>query len=432
MYLLYNTLLLLATIILAPAWAPLLLVRTGYRTGFWQRCGALPGALRTACRRCRPIWVHAVSVGEVTAAAALITQLRTHWPGVPVVLSTATATGRQTARRINAADHVIFLPFDYPPIVAHAVRTIRPRMLITLETEIWPNLFRCLARSGIACALVSGRISERSLPGYRRFRPLFRRVLQHVTVLGMQTQRDAERIASIGADPARVSVTGNIKFDQAPPSATAAELAALRQRLGLSDTQPVLVAGSTHRGEEEILLDAFARLRRSHAGLTLILAPRHPQRFAEVAALLRQRQITYHAWSTGTAAPARDTPQLILLDTIGELGRVYNLATIVFVGGSLVPVGGHNVLEPASLAKPVLCGPCMHNFVHITRELRQRDALITVSDTEDLIRQAGRLLDDRVRRRQLGQRAAAVIAANRGALARTCALLAPLAQRWPT
>lgn len=420
MYILYNSLLMLLTVALLPLLPLVLCLRRKYRIGFLQKCGLVPRHTLRQCRSHPPVWVHAVSVGEVMAAIPLLKALKAALPGTPVLLSTVTATGHQTAQRnAGMADHIIYFPFDYPVIVRQVVRGVMPRAFIMLETEIWPNVLRELHRHRIPVMIVSGRISERSHRSYLLFRFFFRRVLGCIDCFCMQTEQDARRIEEIGAAAARISVTGNIKFDQQLPAITPREQQQLSEALHIDPNLPVLIAGSTHRGEETILLDAFETMAERHPDLLLILAPRHPERFDEVDELLHHRGIDFIRKTRLRPGAPPPPGNVILLDTIGELAKTYSIGTIIFIGGSLVPgVGGHNVLEPAAFQKPVIFGRHMENFTEIARILIERGAALQVSDAHTLTEKALGLLDHPEQRQEIGQRAYDAIRENSGAVTR--------------
>ncbi|HEY2989787.1 MAG TPA: 3-deoxy-D-manno-octulosonic acid transferase [Candidatus Binatia bacterium] len=394
LYWIYNveaTLGLLLGFALLPLW---LVLGKRYREGFFQRLGFYPRALRASIRGARPIWLHAASVGEVLAARALADALKSKFPERKIVLSTFTSTGRDVARRSVAADLFVFLPLDHPWIVGRALAVFDPCILIVLETELWPNLLRLSYKRGIPTLLLSGRLSPRSFRRYFFFRRFFSPVIRQLTALGMQSPEDAERVVRLGADPRRIQITGNLKraamFDDE-------NRANGRPRIDLllngKERRRVLVAGSTHRGEEEILMEAFQRLRPSFPDLVLVLAPRHPQRFPEVEKLLEKSGLSYAKRSEMNGLHAT-APDVIFLDTLGELAIFYSVADIAFVGGSLVDGGGHNVIEPARFRKPVLFGPHMTNFTAIAEELKRSGGGIEVSGKDELMRELARLLRD--------------------------------------
>jgi 3-deoxy-D-manno-octulosonic-acid transferase len=367
------------------------------------------------------LWVHAVSVGEVQAAASLVRALRQRYPQLPLLLTTSTPTGRGRARSLFGDEvGVRYLPYDLPGPVRRFLDRARPRLGIVLETELWPNLYRDCARRGVPLVLASARVSARSVRRYRWLGGLVRATLARV-VVAAQSEADAARFTALGADPAQVRVVGNLKFDFELPPRTEAQGRALRATLGAA--RPVWVAGSTHDGEEELVLDAHARLRAARPDALLVLAPRHPPRFAAVAALLRRRGVAFVARST--AQPVTATTEVLLVDTLGELVLFYAAADVAFVGGSLVPVGGHNLLEPAALGKPVITGPYTANAAPVARLLIDAGAAEVVADGAALAASVTRLLADPAAMRGAGGRGLAAVGANRGALARFLALLEP-------
>jgi len=371
------------------------------------------------------IWIHAVSVGEVLAARILVQPLKARFPGHRVFVSTTTLTGNAVARdTVRGADGVFFAPFDFARPVARVLDRLDPALLVLVETEIWPNLIHHARRRGARIAVINGRISPRSFPRYRRVRPLLRHVLAEVDLFLMQGDAHRARMLEMGAPPERVHVVGNLKYDAVrEPEAPAA----LRRALGQDgpDPRPLWVAGSTVEGEEEAVLSAFAALRRRHAGARVVIAPRHPERFAAVADLVARRGL---ACARRTLLPdgGWNGGDILVLDTLGELAQVYPLATVVFVGGSLARAGGHNVLEPAVAGKAIIVGPHMENFQEIASAFLAEDALVQVGDAAGLTDAVVRLFADAAARDALGSRAQRIVARNRGALDRTVDALAAL------
>ncbi len=410
MYVIYNIVLVLATLVLSPYILFKLATVPKYRGGITQKLGRVrKGVMKFLKDGSRPIWVHAVSVGEVMAAHPLIRDLRKKYPGRRLILSTVTVTGNLTAKqRVPEADAVFYFPFDYPWIVRRVIGKINPAIVLIAETELWPNFFRELKRQGIPSALINGRISPRSFGNYRKFRRFFSQVFENVTLFCMQSEEDASRIMEIGANPAKVIVTGNLKFDQKIPVSSQAPIT-------IASGRKVITAGSTHRGEETILLDTFIRLRKKHPDLVLILAPRHPERFEEVGGLITNAGFECQR-RTNLKGPVKD---IVLLDTIGELRSFYGLCDIAFVGGSLVKVGGHNLLEPAAMKKPVLFSRYMFNFKEISEEIVRAGGGLMVKDKEDLYHQLDNLLSDKRQADAMGLKAFRVIETNSGATART-------------
>jgi 3-deoxy-D-manno-octulosonic-acid transferase len=422
MYPLYNLLLIVASLGALPYFAVKSLSTRKYRAGLRQRFGHVPAAVVTALKGERPLWLHAVSVGEVIAAVPLVKALQQRFPRLPILVSTVTETGQATARDKMGADAYVYFPLDYPWVVRHVIARLHPCLFLMVETEIWPNFLRELASHAIPAVLVNGRISPRSFRGYRRLRPFMRQVLQSLTGLSMQTQLDAERIIAIGAEPARVHTTGNIKYDLSLETLASAEEHALRMELGLGQ-DPVFMAGSTHRGEEEIVLDAYLRARTRVPTLRLVLAPRHLDRLDEIEALLRSRHLSVRRRSQGRPSAREAQELVVLLDTIGELAKVYAVGTVVFVGGSFVPIGGHNILEPAAHRKAILFGPHMHNFHQIAAVLLEAGGAQQVQTPDSLSLAMIGLLQDSEHRRVLGDAAYRVLRQNQGALERNVQLI---------
>lgn len=425
----YSAYSLLLTLVLL-AWSPSIILRAlrspHYREGWRERLGCYPEALLSRFQAVQPVWIHAVSVGEVGAASILANLWTTRRPTLPLLVSTVTGTGREVARRtFPQAAAVVYFPIDLPMVVHRTLATVRPRLILLTETEIWPNFLHECAASKVPVAIINGRISERSFSRYRLVRPFIRQVLQCVDLFCMQTGTDAKRILALGASPERVHVVGNLKVD-ATPHADASLLAEQwRRELHIEAERPVLVAGSTHAGEEEVLLQVFSRLRGEFPDLLLILAPRHPERVAQVETVIAGQGLT--AVRRSALVQGRDgAKNVILVDTVGELAALYAVGSISFVGGSLISRGGHNLLEPALYGCPVLFGPHMENFNEASAYFIERGAAIQVSDAADLTRQLARLLRDPAARERMGQAAMAALAAHQGACERTVALLEQL------
>ena len=409
MYVIYNLFLIIATVLLFPVILFKLITVPKYRGGITQKLGRLRKGVMRVIRGTRPIWVHAVSVGEVMAAHPLIRELKKKYPDQKLVLSTVTVTGYYTARRrVPEADAVFFFPFDYPWIVRRVIRGINPCIVLIAETELWPNFFRELKKAGIPSAVINGRISLASFKNYMRFSKFFSRVFSYVDLFCMQSEADAVRIKDIGADPNKVIVTGNLKFDQKIPTTQ------LRPFV-VGPGKKVITAGSTHRGEEAVLLDIFSQLRTKYPELLLILAPRHPERFDEVAGLINKAGYECQR-RTRLRGQVND---VLLLDTIGELRAFYALCDIAFVGGSLVKVGGHNLLEPAAMKKPVIFSRYMFNFKEISEALIAAGGGVMVKDKGELLFQCDKLLTDRELAKRMGEQAFRVIEMNSGAAKKT-------------
>lgn len=416
MYALYSAVLGMGLL----AYLPAFLIRrrrAGYRRNLGQRLGRLGEGLPPEPR----CWIHAVSVGESAAAVPLVEGIRRRWPELGILVSTITPTGARIVgeRLAGTAVHRYF-PIDLAGPVCRALDAARPRFFIAIETELWPNFLRALARRRIPAMIANGRISDRSFRRYRWVRGLMRRVLADVSVFAMQTDEDARRIIALGAPPSRVVVTGNLKSDLLPEAA-GDDPAGWRARLHLGAGARLWIAGSTHRGEEAVVLDAFLRARTRCPELALLLAPRHPERAGEVEALIRERGLRA---ARRSRLPADGTPgAVIILDTVGELAALYALAEIVFVGGSLVPIGGHNVLEPAMRGKPVLVGPHMSNFREGAELLQRSGGGLVVKDAPELERELAHLLEDRDLARRMGDAAREAFAGRQGAVSATLDLV---------
>ncbi len=388
----------------------------GYGRSLGQRLGRFGEGLPREPR----CWIHAVSVGEAATAVPLVEAITRRWPQLGIVMTTVTPTGaRIVADRLAGRAVHRYFPIDLPGPVRRALDAVNPRFFLCMETELWPNLLRALAARGVPSMIANGRISDRSFRRYRLVRFFTARMLAHVRVLAMQSEEDARRIIALGARPERVVVTGNIKNDLIPPEGGGD---ALWQRLlGLDDGEPVWVAGSTHRGEEAIVLDVYLHLRARVPTLTLVLAPRHPERVAEVERLVRERRLQPVRRSELPKSQARGA--VIIVDTVGELAQIYRVASVVFVGGSLAPTGGHNMLEPALLRKPVLFGPHTTNFRESAELLLEAEGALVARDGAELEAHVGALLMDAERRRLMGEAAFKAVAGRRGAIKHTLELV---------
>jgi len=381
----------------------------GYRQRIPERFGfALP-------RFKQAIWVHAVSVGESLIAVSLIKKLRLVYPSLPIVVTTMTPTG---AARIQAAlgDTVthLYVPYDLPTAINRFLKRINPLIAIIMETELWPNFYAACEQRDVPIVIANGRLSERSAQGYRRISALTWEMLSRVNLLMAQGKADAERYIALGMNPQRLVVTGNIKFDLELPADLISRSEVLRMHLGKN--QLIWIAASTHSGEEELVLKAHALIRERLPEARLILVPRHPERFDEVAHLLTQQGFSYIRRSQGESCQA-DTA-VFLGDTMGEMLLFYAASDVALVGGSFAPIGGHNLLEPAALAKPVISGPQLFNFTEISELLLRADALVIVPDAPRLAETVLHYFTDVSARKQKGEQARQVVEANRGALAK--------------
>ncbi|MDB6088103.1 MAG: 3-deoxy-D-manno-octulosonic acid transferase [Gammaproteobacteria bacterium] len=411
----------------APLISVALLCRGLRDRSYWRHFGERFGfgpTLETPC-----IWVHGVSMGEVQAAAALVSTLRQRYPEVPIVVTTFTPTGANRARLLfKDLAQVRYLPYDLPGSVRRFFKRVRPRLAVIFETELWPNLYRECGRRRVPLILASARLSPRSVGRYRRLGALFRETLSHGVVVAAQGKVDADRFRALGADPGSTHVTGNLKFDFAVPADIAARGHRLRARY--APGRPVWTAGSTHGGgEEEALIEAHKRVRELHSGALLVMAPRHPNRFGEVASTLERQSVRFIRRSQETSAAAIEGAEVLLLDTLGELLDFYAAADVAFVGGSLVPIGGHNLLEPAALGLPILTGPNNFNSEDVARLLIARGAAEVVTGPQELGDRVAALLSDPAARVRIGAEGRAFVDANRGALVKLMGLIVPLLEQ---
>lgn len=366
-------------------------------------------------------WIHAVSVGEVNAALPLIYQLNNKWPGLSIVITTMTTTGSDRVRKVLGENvYHCYLPYDYPGAVKRFIERIQPQLGMVMETEIWPNLITQCHTKNIPLVYTNVRLSQRSWRGYNRFRRLFSAVLPKVSQFAVQSEADAKRLIQLGAPEQHVNVTGSIKFDISLPPSLGEAGESIRRQLGWN--RPVFLAASTHDGEEAAAIEAFAEIRTQLPETLLILVPRHPERFSQVIRLCEKSGLNTRIRSNmmGTSF---DNVDALVVDTMGELTMFVAAADVTFMGGSLVPVGGHNLLEVASLKKPVIFGPHMFNFAEISELFLQQGAGIQVQHTSELAEVVIRLLDDAAMRDRFGNEGVKLMEQNRGALDRVINLI---------
>jgi 3-deoxy-D-manno-octulosonic-acid transferase len=427
MYLAYSIASLLVFLIVSPYFVYQAIRYKKHVGSLRQRLGLLPITLNLDGEP--SIWIHAVSVGETLTARALIADLRAQYPRLRLFLSTTTIAGQQVARKnLTDIDAVFYFPFDWTFIVRRTLDIVKPRMFVMMETEIWPNVLRECRVRGVRTAVINGRISARSYPRYRLVRPLFRRVLADIDRFCMQSEESARRIIDLGADPKRVTVTGSLKFDSLPvpgPPSHGRPRELVLRHLRVAPTRVVVVAGSTMKPEDAAVLRAFARIRSLAPGALLVIAPRQKERFAEVERLALDEGFTV-ARRSNLPIDGEPRVDVVVLDTFGELAQVYQIATVVFVGGSLADYGGHNILEPAIFGKPIVFGPHMHNFREIAEAFLTHGAGVQVHSDRELGEALRNLVTDPVRRARLGAAARALVDANRGAKDKTMAVLADL------
>jgi 3-deoxy-D-manno-octulosonic-acid transferase len=423
-FILYSALLGLGLLLTSPYWVVQMLRLGKYRAGLGERLGRVPERVRSDDSR-PTIWIHAVSVGEVLAISGLVAAFGQRMRGHRVVVSTTTHTGQKLARERFGAENVFYFPLDFGFCIHPYVKALRPALVVVAETEFWPNFLRVVRESGARVAVVNARISDRSYPRYRAWRFLLSRVLRYVDLFLAQSEEDGRRLREIGAAPDRVRVSGNLKFDVKPPE-EAAVVDELRRTTAQSGAGPVIVAGSTVEGEEELVLAAFRRIREHSPNAILILAPRHKERFAAVSEILARSEVRFVARSAKNRTSSL-AGSVLLLDTLGELASVYALADVAFVGGSLVPRGGHNILEPAHWGIATVIGPHTENFRDIIGIFRQANA-VRIAEPEHLADVLLELLQNDDNRRALGQRAKTVVEQQMGATQRTLEALRALIQ----
>src|SRR5687767_1919330 len=427
MYLAYSLLLSVGLLFSSPYFLYQALAHGKYLEGLRQRLGKLP-LLNKQC----VIWLHCVSVGETQAARPLVDRIRKEFPDHALVVSTITRTGQKLAQDVFAreADSVFYFPFDWRWCVRRALRAVNPTVVLLMETELWPNFLReCSARE-IPVALVNGRISQQSYRRYAWIKVFLSRVLESLSLAVMQSEADAQRLQSLGMDSDRIRTAGNLKFDARAVPSAGEKTAEIRDRFGLNSATPLILAASTHAPEEKIILESFKQIHAAQPA-RLMLAPRHPERFVEVASLVQSSGLSW-ARRTNAADGGDADAAVVLLDTIGELPATYALASVVFVGGSIVDRGGHNVLEPAAAGVPVVTGSHTHNFHAIVDLLNEANAIVQLPPVEgdaastELAKVVNGLLANPQRRRELAERAKQLIAVNQGAAERTIKLIAPL------
>ncbi|HVA72811.1 MAG TPA: 3-deoxy-D-manno-octulosonic acid transferase [Candidatus Limnocylindrales bacterium] len=431
MYFLYSVLMAFGMVLLAPYFIVQGLRRGKYIGSFRERMGHLPRTLARGIPGNSAIWIHAVSVGEVLAAKPLVEGLKQRFPNRGIFVSTTTATGQRVAReRIAFADGIFYFPFDWAGPVRRVLHQIRPALVVILETEIWPNFMREADREDVRVVFINSRISERSFRRFRRFQPLiggfFSRVLHNAELFLAQTADDARRLKAMGAPEDRIEVSGNLKYDhEPPPPGPFGDW--LAQQIREQERWPVLVAGSVVAGEEEAVLAAYDIVQRHWRRALFILAPRKPERFdSAVRAVAERGWKAIRRSALDMDSPLDENADVLVLDSIGELAGLYSLADAVFVGGSLVASGGHNILEPAWFSKPPVFGPSMENFREMAARFSSGGAGIQVASGEKLGKVWVELIRDTARREEMGRKARLLVEANRGATARTLARVAEI------
>lgn len=415
MHLLYNLLALVLVVLAAPVFLYRLIREAGFGERLKQSFGWLPPETVAKVANKNAIWLHAASVGEIVATSPMVKEIKKDMPDSVVVISVVTASGYDMAKRIiPEADGVIFFPLDLPWLSCHVVKKIAPQAFLLVETELWPNFLKASRKAGTPVMMVNGRIGDKSFGNYRYLGSVLQDMLQTVVKFCMQSSIDAQYIIKLGADPQRVMVTGNTKYDQTYTDVSEDEQKLLISQYGFAGQGPIIIAGSTHKGEEESLFTAFGKIRNRFSQACLVIAPRDIQRADELVSM---------AAASGHRAVKRSKLEkenagghnTVILDTIGELGRVYSIADVVFVGGSLIPQGGHNILEPAAHGKPIVVGPHMFNFKDIYALLSDRKACITAKDPALLTDKLLAVLENNELSETMSKNARAIIEENRGA-----------------
>jgi 3-deoxy-D-manno-octulosonic-acid transferase len=385
----------------------------GYRKHWAERLGHIPH-MPAHC-----IWVHAVSFGESVVATPLIKALLAHYPDTPILITNTTPTGREHIQRTFGEQvHQAYLPFDTPTFVNRFLDTIQPKALLLLETELWPNVLSLCQARGIPCLLMNARLSERSFKRYGQAANASKKMMQALTHIAVQTETEAARFITLGATADKTTITGSIKFDISLPTPDKKVLAILQKSIG---TRPVITAASTHKGEETQLLEAFKTVLKTVPDALLVLVPRHTNRVDEIKKLIATQRLTLAQRSKNE--PVTASTNIYLGDTMGEMGLYFTICNIAFVGGSLVNTGGHNVLEPASIAKPVLFGPHMHNFLEISKSLLAAQGAVKVRDASHLAKAISHLIEDKTARLEMGTCAKDLVEQNRGALDKSVAII---------
>jgi len=420
MFIIYD----LIFLIFAFVYLPVYFMRGKLNSGFLERLGFFPARPDLNS----PIWIHAVSVGEVAAIKGLLNRLRQAYPAKKFVISTVTATGNKIARGLaREGDFLTYLPLDFSFIVKRVLKKINPCMFIIAETEIWPNLITCLDKLKVPVITVNGRISDNSYGGYRLIKFFIRPILRMIKQFCVQSDLDALRLEGLGVDKQRIRVTGNLKFDINLSPDFAPDISAYRAKLGLGQADKLFVCGSTHSGEEELILVAYRQLLMAFPGLKLLIAPRHPERSKEVFRLAQGKGfMPVFVSSISGSCPTCINQPVFILDTIGELFNYYSAADIVFVGGSMVKKGGHNILEPASLKKPVIYGPHMFNFRDISELFLANQAALVAGNSRELTDKVKEILKNNLLAKGLVERAYELIIKNRGATDKTVQIIKQL------
>ena len=427
---LYNITLAILLLLFMPILIPYLALSSKRRPILLQRLGIVRSgpAFRQVTKKPKPIWVHALSVGEVLATFPLLDVIRNDYPDRPIVFSASTRSGHDIAQEKlkSIVDGIFFFPYDLPFSVKRIVSYIRPSLVIIVETDIWPNFLTEMKSRNVPVVIANAKLSNRSYIGYRRILSFSRQIISSFTAIGCQSQEDADRFRQLGIPDDIISVTGNIKFDQSVSSLSMNDIDNLRESLGINSRQLVWIAGSTHDGEETILQQAFAMLKKEHSDLVIVIAPRHPERAPSVARIFSIAGFSVSTLSELVSVIPQKTADAIIIDTLGILKKLYAIADVALVGGSLIQIrgiGGHNPLEPAAFAKPILFGPHMNSFREIANKLTKARGAIQVTNFDSIFTTVQDLINNRERAQEMGQNAHRVFNANKGAVMRTMAIV---------
>jgi 3-deoxy-D-manno-octulosonic-acid transferase len=417
MYILYNILLFITAVLALPYYTAKMILTGKYRKSLGPKFGFMNNKIFEEMKGSPRIWIHAVSVGEVTAAAPVVASLRTYFPEACIVFSTSTETGQEMARRIiTTATSFIYYPLDIPWVVRKIIARVNPDIFILTETELWPNFMRTCRERGVKIIMVNGRISPRSFRKYAATRFFWKGILDTIIEMGVISQIDAERLKVLGMPPSKIHIMGNAKYDSLAAKASHELQEEAEKRLTISSADRIFVAGSTHEGEEKIILDVYQRLLRKYSDFKMIIIPRHPERGQAVRALVRESGFDDCITMTEiNAGRSRTAERIIIIDVIGELFKVYSLATVVFCGGSLVPKGGQNILEPAAWGKVIFYGPFMDDFRDEKELLEKTGAGITVASGNELLDGILTLLSDLGDLMKRGEEGRKMVVANMGA-----------------
>lgn len=424
MLLIYNLILCIAVLVTLPYWMIRVLFTKKYRQNIIQRFSIYPKETVEKLKGKRPLWIHAVSVGETLAAIILVKSFKKKYPDIPILLSTVTVTGNEIARQHEKLfDGIIYFPLDFPILVQRTLSLFSPRLILIMEKELWPNFLFTAKKRNIPCILVNGRLAEKSVKKYLRWKFFMKGTINCLSQILMQTEEDAERMKLIGADPSKIQVSGNLKFDLSPPVISPQELSEFQKQFGIASNEPpVFIAGSTHQGEEEFVLESLQYAKKRFPTTKLILAPRHPERCDEVEKLIQQHGFSYIRRSKMGTTSKNDF-DVYLVDKVGELFKLYILGNAVFVGGSLVPVGGHNILEPAVCERAVVFGPHMHNFQEAAELLLDANGAMQLTSGADMPGVMERLLISLEESQIRGQACADAVKSNTGATDRSLKII---------